>query len=175
MHTQGQEILKTNMQAIKSIINAVESCPMVWEPEESAVSTKKPQPICPEISLLLKDLIQLHLHNHMWVTMLKIFISHRPISTAHMNIKTGASGTRYSTQKKRLSWLHTTSCSCSSIRTTSTLIVMGEIDNEKRQRMQYLPPKPCQTLSCLFSASRTVMLESIGVKLFRKEGTDCGE
>ena len=42
MRTQGQEILRTNMQAIKSVINAVESCPIVWGPEKSVVSTILP-------------------------------------------------------------------------------------------------------------------------------------
>ena len=121
MRTQGKEILKTNMQAIKSIINAVESCPIVWEPEKSVVSTKKPQPICPKIFLLLKDLIQLHLHKYVYATMLNILIFHRPLSTAHMNIETGASSTKHSTQEKKLTWPHTTSCSCSSIKTMSIL------------------------------------------------------
>ena len=64
MCTQGEDILKANMEAIKSIINAVQSCPVVWDLEESVASTKKPQSVCPEISLLLEDLIQVCPHEH---------------------------------------------------------------------------------------------------------------
>ena len=120
MCTQGEDILKANMEAIKSIINAVQSCPVVWDLEESVASTKKPQSVCPEISLLLEGLIRVRPHEHIYAMMQNIFVSHRPLSTVHTNTETEVSPTRHSTQETRPSWPCTTSSLCSSIGTMST-------------------------------------------------------
>ena len=56
-------------------------------------------------------------------------------------------------------------------------IVMGDVDaDEETDATRDPPPKPRQTLSCLFSASKTAeILKSISVKIFWKDGTDSSE